>query len=194
MCSSTTRLPSVATWTETSACGSENDFASATPASASAASAAARSGASCSEARAHRRRGELPGQGRRGVRLEADGRHLAVGGVLDLEELALREAERAGEQDGREDLNRVVERQHGVVVDLARDRDLVLGVLQLRLEVEEVGARLQVRVRLGDGEEPAERLAQDALGGGRLRPAPARPRRAARAWVTASNVPRSWAA
>ena len=39
---------------------------------------------------------ELPGG--RGLRLEADLRHLAFGGILDFEELALREAEHAGDQ------------------------------------------------------------------------------------------------
>ena len=117
---------------------------------------------------------------RPGRRLEADCRHLAVAGGLDLEELALREAERAGDQHGREHLDRVVVRQYRVVVDLPRNGDLVLGVLKLRLEVEEVRARLQVRVRLGDREEPSERLAEDALGGGGLRGAlrALRPRRA----------------
>ena len=37
---------------------------------------------------------------------------------LDFEELADGEAERAGEDDPREGLHRVVEREHGVVVDL----------------------------------------------------------------------------
>ena len=69
-----------------------------------------------------------------------------------------------GDQHGREHLDRVVERQHRVVVDLARDGDLVLGVLQLLLEIEEVGARLQVGVGLRDREEPSERLAEDAFG------------------------------
>ena len=69
------------------------------------------------------------------------------------------------------DLDRVVEGEHGVVVDLARDGDLVLGVRELRLELVEVLARLQVGVGLGHGEQPAERLAQDALG--RPPPAPA---------------------
>ena len=120
---------------------------------------------------------ERPGDGRR-RRLEADDRHLALGGVLDLEELALREAERAGDEDCGEDLDRVVERQHRVVVDLARDRDLVLGVPELVLEVEEVRARLQVRVRLGDGEEAAERLGEmpSAAAVCGRRPAPRRPR------------------
>ena len=82
------------------ACGSVNDFAPAVPAIASAASAAARrrrlgrrrrrriaGGRSC--------RGDRRFRGCRSSGLEADRRHLAVGGVLDLEELAPGEAERA---------------------------------------------------------------------------------------------------
>src|SRR3954453_12553937 len=129
MCSSTTRLPSFATCTEIAACGSENDLASAVPAIASAATAAARR-----ETLAGRRRRRIAGGGScRGDRrcrsggLEADRRHLAVAGVLDLEELATREAERARDQDGGENLDRVVERQDRVVVDLSGDGDLVLG-------------------------------------------------------------------
>ena len=118
----------------------------------------------------------------RGRRLEADGRRPARSRarVLDLEELAPAEAEHARDQHGREDLDRVVVGQNGVVVDLTRDRDLVLGVLELGLQVEEALVRLQVRVGLGDGEQPADRLAEQALGradlGGGCAPRP--PRRA----------------
>ena len=129
----------------------------------------------------------------RSVSGEAHLRRLALGVVLDLEELPLGEAERVGEDHGREGLDRVVEGEHRVVVDLARDGDLVLGVAELVLQVEEVLVRLQLRVGLGDGEQPAERLAEDAL---RLRGrgGPCACCAAARASVTASNVPRSWAA
>ena len=99
-----------------------------------------------------------------------------------------------GEQHGREGLDRVVVGQHGVVVDLARDRELVLGVAQLRLQVEEALVRLQVGVGLGDREQAAERLAQQAFrraGRGRASARPPPPRAPA---VTASNVPRSCAA
>src|SRR5690349_21366903 len=149
MCSSTWRAPFGSTRTPTFACGRVNVLsARAGPASASAASAAA--------AKATLR-------GRGCIRLEADRRRLAVVARLELEELAFPESERAGDQDGREHLDRVVVRQDRVVVDLARDRDLVLGVPELPLEVEEVLVRLQLRVGLGDREQPAERLAEDAF-------------------------------
>src|SRR3954452_4943638 len=171
MCSSTTTPPYAATRIETSACGNENDFASALPATASAASAAAR--------RTLRRRRSWciagggrcrsGGRGCWGFRLEADRRYLAGAVALDLEELAPREAEGACDQHGREHLNPVVVGQHRVVVDLSRHGDLVLRVLELRLEVEEVGARLQVRVGLGDCEQASKCLAEDALCSGGLR-------------------------
>src|SRR5690349_13106709 len=129
MCSSTSSEPFFATWTLTSAWTSAYDFAPAAPARSSAAAAARRRRAL--RARCVTRR---PG-GRCG---EADLRRRALGRILDLEELALREAEGAGEHNGRERLDPVVVREHRVVVDLARNRDLVLRVLQLGLEVEEV--------------------------------------------------------
>ena len=173
--SSTSSVPSFATCTRTSAASSVNDFAAAAPASASAATAA--------EER------ELYAPGVR----EADRRHLAVAGILDLEELPRPEAEHARDEHRGEGLDRVVVRQHRVVVDLPRDGDLVLRVLQLVLEVQEVLVRLQLRIRLGNREEPAERLAQQPSA------APASAgfcafAAAARAAVTASNVPRSCAA
>ena len=58
--------------------------------------------------------------------------------------------------------------QDGVVVDLARHRDLVLGLGELGLQVEEVLVGLQVGVGLGDREQPAERLGEEALGGAGL--------------------------
>ena len=78
-----------------------------------------------------------------------------------------------GEHRAGERLDRVVVRQDRVVVDLPRDGDPVLRLGELRLELAEVLVRLELRIRLGDGEQPAERLAEDALGlrrlGGRLR-------------------------
>src|SRR5215469_113325 len=116
MCSSTSSAPLRAMCTETSAWTSEYDFADAAPVSTSPAARAART-------RVLRAR-------RVTSRREAHLGRVALGGVVDLEEVALREAERPGEQHGREDLDRVVERQHRVVVDLPRDRDLVLGVAE----------------------------------------------------------------
>ena len=77
------------------------------------------------------------------------------------------EPEHAGDEHGGERLDRVVVGQHRVVVDLPGDRDLVLGVSAARLELRN-SVRLQLRVRLGDREQPAERLAQEAFGLRRL--------------------------
>src|SRR5205085_4615783 len=60
-------------------------------------------------------------------------------------------------------LARVVVREDGVVVELPRDRDLVLGLLELALELLEVLRRPQLRVGLRDGEEAPERRGQPAL-------------------------------
>ena len=116
---------SAAIWTETSAWRSVYDFASAAPASARAAATAARRTSAATRSARHRR---LRRRRLACARAKLTGGRRAVA-VVDLEELALGEPERPGEQDGREDLDRVVEGQHGVVVDLPRDRDLVLGVL-----------------------------------------------------------------
>ncbi len=72
-------------------------------------------------------------------------------------------------------------------------RDLVLRVGQLRLEPEEVLRRLQVRVRLGDGEEPAEGR-RSASFAAAAAPGDEACAIAARARVTSSKTPRSWAA
>ena len=99
-----------------------------------------------------------------GRALESDLRCLALRLVLDFEELADREAERAGDDEARERLHRVVVREHGVVVDLAADGDLVLRLGELGLELPEVLVGLELGIRLGDREEPAERRAEDPLG------------------------------
>ena len=65
---------------------------------------------------------------------------------------------------------------------------------ELGLELAEVLVRLQLRVRLGDREQAAERLAQDPFRRGGLGRAAAPSARSPRASVTASNVPRSCAA
>ena len=54
--------------------------------------------------------------------------------------------------------------QHGVVVDLARDGDLLLGLGQLRLELLEVLGRTQLRVGLSDREQASDRSRQHVLG------------------------------
>src|SRR5512145_1998644 len=99
-----------------------------------------------------------------GAGSKVDGRGLALCLVLDLEELPDGESERPGDDEAGEGLHRVVVREHGVVVDLPRDGHAVLGLGELGLELAEVLVRLQLGIRLGDGEEAAERRAQDALG------------------------------
>src|SRR6476659_1515851 len=178
MSSSMRSEPSFATWTATFAWGRSNDLASATPARVSAATAVAararalRARATGGAARAFGglggRSGRCRGRRRRACGWgEVDARGAALR-LVRLEELACREPERAGDRDAGEGLDRVVVGQHGVVVDLPGDRDPVLGLGKLALQLPEVLVGLQLRVRLGDREQPAERLAQDPLGLGRL--------------------------
>ena len=58
---------------------------------------------------------------------------------------------------------------HVAVVDAASTGDLILGVRQLGLQLLEVLGRAQLRVGLGDCEQPAERSAQRAFCLGDLR-------------------------
>ena len=101
-----------------------------------------------------------PPKERAGRSLEGDLDRLAVGGILDLEELAAGEAERAGEQAVREHLDLGVVRLDVAVVDAARSGDLVLGVRQLALQLGEALGGAQLRVGLGDGEQAAQRAGE----------------------------------
>ena len=65
-------------------------------------------------------------------------------------------------------LARVLVREDGVVVDLAGDRDLALGLRELCLQLLEVLGRAQLGIRLRDGEEPSDRGGEDVLGLGLL--------------------------
>ncbi len=91
---------------------------------------------------------------------KADLRGLALRVVLHVEELARSEAERACDEGAWDRLDRIVVGQHRVVVDLARDGDPVLRLGDLALELPEVLVGLQLRVRLGHGEEASERLTE----------------------------------
>src|SRR6478736_5112423 len=171
MCSAMSSEPSGAIRTEMSAAGSE--YAPAAPGSASAASAAA-----SSSAFRMRLAGRRPGGRRRGGRRRDCASALAevdawrfAGDVLGLEVLARPEVEPAGDDARRHGLERVLVAEDGVVVDLARDRDALLDVGELRLELLEVLGRAQLRVRLGDREQPAEGGGQHVLGLGLLRDA-----------------------
>src|SRR6188474_2564775 len=129
MCSSIWSEPSGWTTTWTSASGSEKSRADAPPAKTSAA----------------RRRPR-----RRAGASEADLRRLARRRLLELEVLALLEVEEPGDDVRRDALERGVVREDGVVVDLPGDRDLVLGLLELALELLEVLGRAKLRVLLGE--------------------------------------------
>lgn len=98
----------------------------------------------------------------RGLR-EADLRG-GGGGCVCLEELALPETEHAREDDRREGLDAVVVLHDRVVVALAHVADLVLGLGQLRLQVEEVGGRLEVGIGLAHSEERLEGAGEHVLG------------------------------
>src|SRR5262249_13714567 len=77
-------------------------------------------------------------------------------GLCGFEQRRLLEAEYAGHLDGREDLAPDVVVGGGVVERLPGEADLVLGRGQLLLQGEHVLVGLEVRVRLGQGEEPAQ--------------------------------------
>src|SRR5215475_6960330 len=94
------------------------------------------------------------------VTSERDRDRVAVVVILEAEVLAWREPECASNQAGRERLLRGVERLHHRVVVAARRRDLVFGIGQLVLQLLEVLARAQLRIGLGDGEQPPERRAR----------------------------------
>src|SRR6266581_1968829 len=78
------------------------------------------------------------------------------------------EAEQHGGEIARERAHRDVVLLHRLDVALARHRDAVLGALELRLEVAEVGVGLELRVALGDHQQPRQRRGQLALRGGEL--------------------------
>ena len=102
---------------------------------------------------------------------------------LGLEELTLREAQRPGNEDVREDLEGVVEFQDRGVVVLAGERDLVLRRGQLLLQRQNVLVGLESRVVLDDREERAQGSGQAfsawACAAGPCAPAAMAP---ARAW------------
>ena len=87
--------------------------------------------------------------------------------LAGLEELPRREAEEPRDDQRRERLLARVEAQHGRVVVPAGGGDLVLGVRQLLLELHEVLGRAELRIRLRDGEQPAERRPEHVVRLGR---------------------------
>src|SRR4051812_487145 len=96
-------------------------------------------------------------------RSELDRDRTLLAGVA-LEGLARREVAHPRDEVARERLDPVVVAQHGVVVELPRVGDLVLGRGQLLLQVQEVLVGLEVRIRLGHREQALQRPAQLVLG------------------------------
>src|ERR1035437_3954540 len=84
--------------------------------------------------------------------------------VLDRELRLLLETEQHCGQVARERAHHHVVLLHCLDVAVARDRDAVLGALELRLQIAEVGVRLQLRIILGDHQQPRQRRRQLALG------------------------------
>src|ERR1700722_13958318 len=97
------------------------------------------------------------------LHLRRDLDRLAV--VAEVEERALREAEHAGEQRGREYLDAGVVLAHRIVEEAARRRDLVLDVGQLRLQLLEVRVGLEVGIALRQREQLAQRAREHVFGG-----------------------------
>src|SRR5690606_19382266 len=65
-----------------------------------------------------------------------------------------------GTAGGGEALDDLVVLGHGLDIALARDRDAVLGAFDLRLQVAELRARLELRIALGHDQEARERTAE----------------------------------
>ena len=88
---------------------------------------------------------------------EADDRGVAL---VRPEELALLEPERPRDQHGRKALHDRVVAVDRLVVVPPGGGELVLDVGELLLEGEEVLGRAQLRIGLGDGDQPVERAAE----------------------------------
>src|SRR5687768_3126976 len=101
-------------------------------------------------------------------------------GLVRFEELLGGEAQQAADDVGGKRLQPGVEAHDGVVVELARERDPVLGPRQLLLEPHDVLVGLELGIVLDHCEELTERAGQrilgPRLGGGSLRGDRGRPR------------------
>src|ERR1039458_5580563 len=102
---------------------------------------------------------------------EFDGRYrLDVGACrAEVEEILAGETEHAGEQRGWHLLDAGVVFLNRVVEEAAAGGDLVLEIGQLARQLLEVGVGLEVRIGLGQRDQPAERAAQLVFGGRYLR-------------------------
>src|SRR5258708_39950221 len=74
----------------------------------------------------------------------------------DVEEFALLETERPGDERGRKLLDAGVVFLHGVVEEASRRRELVLDVGKVRLQLLEIVAGLQVGIGFREREELAQ--------------------------------------
>jgi hypothetical protein len=109
---------------------------------------------------------------------EGDARDLTFFGAIELEVLALGEAEEQRDLVGREAVDGRVQIADDGVVVAARALDRLLDLAERALQLAEALIRLQLGIRLGDREELAERAGQLVLG---LRPRLGRLRRHRRA-------------
>src|SRR5690606_5483596 len=98
-----------------------------------------------------------------GARLELHRGGLAGARVLCLEVFGASEAEHVRDDRDGERLDPRVQLSHIRVVEAATRGHTVLSVRELVLKLHEVLARHQVRVLLGDGEQPAKGLGEDVL-------------------------------
>src|SRR5712692_817169 len=94
---------------------------------------------------------------------EGHARRLAIFLSVELEVLALGEAEEGRDEVGRHGVDRRVEVAHDGVVVAARVLDRVLDLPERGLELREALVRLEVGVRLGQREELAEGAGQRVL-------------------------------
>ena len=83
---------------------------------------------------------------------------------VELVELAIAEAKRAGKKHRREGLRGCVVFLDRVVEEAAGSRDLVFEVGQLALQLQEILVRLEFGIGLGEGEELPECTGQHVLG------------------------------
>src|SRR3989344_4765567 len=85
--------------------------------------------------------------------LEADLHGFPRGSFLQLKKLSLLEAKEARDDIAGEGLYSSVEVAHHCVVKAARLLDLVFGIGELALELEEVGVGFEVGICLGHGKQ-----------------------------------------
>ena len=96
--------------------------------------------------------------------VEGNFRHGPLGGVRQLEELRQTELKMPGDQVGGKRFNQDVEVAHGAVVVAPGQLNLLLELAQVFLKFDKSPIRLQCGIVLGDGEQLAQRRAQQPLG------------------------------